>query len=241
AVPMRDGGGGTSLQVVTAAAAVDPAGMVFDASNGSPLSGASVTLYQSRLPLASSGAASCSALAAADYVLATHPFTGDTLPVEQTDTSHPDNSQTEGEYRYPYATPGYCYYLDVTPPAGYHFPSRIDPAAVQMFSTNISDSSYGLAGYDPLAPRSGAANNRGAFLLGANNVYVDIPVDPAAGSNGGVLVLDKQVDLATAAIGDVLAYSVTLTSNHDTDLFAARIIDTLPYGFRYVPGSAWLD
>jgi uncharacterized repeat protein (TIGR01451 family) len=241
AVPMRDGGGGTSLQVVTAAAAVDPAGMVFDASDGRPLPGASVMLYQSRQPLASSGAASCSALTAADYVLATHPFTGDTLPVEQTGTSHPDNSSVEGEYRYPYASPGYCYYLDVTPPTGYYFPSRVAPASVQMFYPNISESSYGLAGYDPLAPRSGATNNRGAFLLGAENVYVDIPLDPATGGNGGVLVLDKQVDLATAAIGDVLAYSVTLTSNHNTDLFAARIIDTLPYGFRYVPDSAWLE
>ncbi|MEQ3778143.1 MAG: hypothetical protein ABNH27_13630 [Alcanivorax sp.] len=237
-----------NVQTVTALAAVDPAGTVFDSSNGRPVPDATVTMYQSRQRLADTGAANCAALQESAYERALHPFTGDVLPTENTNTLAADNTQQPGRYQFPLATPGHCYYLDVKPPAGYRFPSTAPPAAAKTFFANISDSSYGLGGYDPdaapvgrAAARMASADNQGAFLLGLADVFVDIPVDPSAATTAGVLVLDKQVETDQAGVGDVLAYRIDLTSNHDAELFAARIEDRLPYGFRYIEDSAWLE
>lgn len=237
-----------NVQTVTALAAVDPAGTVYDSSNGRPLPDAVVTLYQSRQPLADTGLASCAALPESGYERALHPFTGDVLPTENTNATAADNTQQPGRYQFPLATPGHCYYLDVVPPEGYSFPSAVSPAAAKVFFSNISQSSYGLGGYDPdvapvgrAAARMAAVNNPGAFLLGLADVFVDIPLDPSTATTAGVLVLDKQVEAERAAVGDVLAYRIDLTSNHDAELFAARIVDRLPYGFRYIEDSAWLE
>ncbi|MCS5563831.1 MAG: hypothetical protein NZ728_06250, partial [Oleiphilaceae bacterium] len=237
-----------NVQTVTALAAVDPAGTVYDSSNGRPLPDAVVTLYQSRQPLADTGLASCAALPESGYERALHPFTGDVLPTENTNATAADNTQQPGRYQFPLATPGHCYYLDVVPPEGYSFPSAVSPAAAKVFFSNISQSSYGLGGYDPdvapvgrAAARMAAVNNPGAFLLGLADEFVDIPLDPSTATTAGVLVLDKQVEAERAAVGDVLAYRIDLTSNHDAELFAARIVDRLPYGFRYIEDSAWLE
>ncbi|EKF75939.1 hypothetical protein A11A3_00555 [Alcanivorax hongdengensis A-11-3] len=239
------------VEAVNDVAAVDPAGTVFDSRNGQPLANAVVSLYQSRQTLAASGASRCADLAESDYRLAVDPYTGDTLKRENTGSQAGDNSTEVGRYQYPYASPGYCYYLDVTPPAGYHFPSTLSPAAAKSLYDNISDSSYGLQGYQPqAATRSAQAPlgraaavlaNNGAFPLGAANVFVDIPLDADANTTSGTLVLDKQVDKDEAAVGDVLSYSIDLTNNDSDALYAAKIIDTPPYGFRYVPGSTWLS
>ncbi|WP_290502766.1 hypothetical protein [Alcanivorax sp.] len=237
-----------NVQTVTALAAVDPAGTVFDVSNGRPVPGAVVAMYQSRQPFAVTGAASCAALPESAYERALHPFTGVVLDDEHTDTATADNTLQVGRYQFPLATPGHCYYLDVVPPAGYTFPSSRPPAAAKAFYPNISESSYGLGGYDPTtaplgraAARAASADNNGAFLLGGTDVFVDIPLDPSSTTTAGILLLDKQVETDQAAVGDVLAYQIDLTSNHDADLFAAEIVDRLPYGFRYIENSAWLE
>ena len=209
-----------NVQTVTALAAVDPAGTVYDSSNGRPLPDAVVTLYQSRQPLADTGLASCAALPESGYERALHPFTGDVLPTENTNATAADNTQQPGRYQFPLATPGHCYYLDVVPPEGYSFPSAVSPAAAKVFFSNISQSSYGLGGYDPdvapvgrAAARMAAVNNPGAFLLGLADVFVDIPLDPSTATTAGVLVLDKQVEAERAAVGDVLAYRIDLTGS----------------------------
>ncbi|HBC18193.1 MAG TPA: hypothetical protein DC022_05415, partial [Alcanivorax sp.] len=138
-----------NVQTVTALAAVDPAGTVYDSSNGRPLPDAVVTLCQSRQPLVDTGAASCAALPENAYERGLHPFTGEILPRENTNTTAADNTQQPGRYQFPLATPGHCYYLDVVPPPGYTFPSTVSPDAAKTFFANISESSYGLGGYDP--------------------------------------------------------------------------------------------
>ncbi|MCG8392358.1 MAG: hypothetical protein MI745_04685 [Pseudomonadales bacterium] len=231
-------------EVVSDVAAVDPAGTVFDSSNGRPVGGARVILYQSRETLAASGAGSCADLAQNDYEIGTDPYTGESLDGENTNATHADNTSVLGDYQYPFATPGHCYYLDVIPPAGYSFPSTRSPAEVGSFYGNISDSSYGLEGYQAPVGRKAArvaGSNNGAFLLGSANVFVNIPLDPSSATTAGTLVLDKSVEKDSAAVGDVLAYSISLTNNHSDELYAGRVIDTLPYGFRYVDDSAWLD
>ena len=110
--------------------------------------------------------------------------------------------------------------------------------------SDVNDSSYGLEGYQAPVGRKAArvaGSNNGAFLLGTSNVFVNIPLDPSANTAAGILVLDKNVEKDSAAVGDVLAYSINLTNNHTDALYAGRIIDQLPYGFRYINDSAWLD
>ena len=100
-------------EVVSDVAAVDPAGTVFDSSNGNPVGGAQVILYQSRQTLSASGAGSCADLAQSDYEVGTDPYTGESLDGENTNTVNVDNTSVLGDYQYPFATPGHCYYLDV--------------------------------------------------------------------------------------------------------------------------------
>jgi len=231
-------------EVVSDVAAVDPAGTVFDSSNGNPVGGAQVILYQSRQSLSASGAGSCADLAQSDYEVGTDPYTGESLDGENTNTVNVDNTSVLGDYQYPFATPGHCYYLDVLPPPGYTFPSEVSAAAAGSFYSDVNDSSYGLEGYQAPVGRKAArvaGSNNGAFLLGTSNVFVNIPLDPSANTAAGILVLDKNVEKDSAAVGDVLAYSINLTNNHTDALYAGRIIDQLPYGFRYINDSAWLD
>ena len=221
--------------VVTDRAAVEPLGTVFDSSSGRPISGAQVALYQSRLPLQQSGVNSCSALPAGSYEPARDPITGQPLTVENTNTTAADNTQEEGRYQYPQAAPGYCYYLEVTPPAGYTFPSVLAPEAAQQYYRNITDSSYGLQGYNA------QLQNKGAFLLDPTTGFVDIPLDPTAAQLDGKLVIDKNVETDRASIGDVLAYTIDITNNSDERLLAGRVIDRPAFGFRYIDNSGWLE
>ncbi|WP_290524083.1 hypothetical protein [Alcanivorax sp.] len=240
------GAGGTieTYEVISDIAAVDPAGTVFDSTNGNPVGGARVILYQSRQTLSASGAGSCADLAESDYEVGTDPYTGESLDGENTNTSNADNTTKLGDYQYPFATPGHCYYLDVIPPAGYTFPSEVAPAAAGAFYPDVNDSSYGIEGYQAPVGRMAArvaGSNNGAFLLGTANVFVNIPVDPGAGLNAGNLVIDKRVEKDSASVGDVVAYSIDITNNHTDELYAGRVFDSLPYGFRYINDSAWLE
>ena len=130
------------------------------------------------------------------------------------------------------------------PPAGYTFPSEVAPAAAGAFYSDVNDSSYGIEGYQAPVGRKAArvaGSNNGSFLLGTANVFVNIPVDPSASLNAGILVIDKRSETDSAAVGDVVSYSIDITNNHTGELYAGRVFDSLPYGFRYINDSAWLE
>jgi len=59
----------------------------------------------------------------------------------------------------------------------------------------------------------------------------DIPLDPDSN-----LVLTKTADRETADVGDYINYTVTIQNTGDTAA-AIDLYDTLPIGFRYVPGT----
>jgi len=221
-----------STQTVTDTAAVNPFGTVFDASTGAPVSGAEVSLFQSRQPLAQSSAASCSALKAGDYRPARDPVSGEPLAADVTDAS--GNLSGIGQYQFLQAAPGYCYYLDVAPPPGYAFPATTNIESARQFFSNVDDSSYGLGGF----AQKGVA---GAFLLGAASAFVDIPLDPSGAGQDGVLVIDKNAEVDRAAVSDVVSYTVAITNNLDEPLYDPRVEDAPAYGFRYITDSAWLE
>ena len=127
-----------------------------------------------------------------------------------------------GAYRYP-VVPSGRYRLIIQPPPGYAAPSRQTEGDLQA----LEGAPWFITG----------ASYAGAFDIDTPVLRADIPIDPAAGT----LFIDKQTTAASASVGDFIEFHVTLT--HTGGLDAARdieIIDDLPIGLRYAPGSARL-
>ena len=66
-------------------------------------------------------------------------------------------------------------------------------------------------------------------------LQLDVPLDPVSTK----LLLQKSVSAPTAAVGDIIQFTLTL-ENTSTTLAAegVSILDLMPQGFRYVKGSA---
>lgn len=224
----------TRVQALNDLAAVDPGGIVFDSAIGTPISGARVTLLQTRERLGASGYGSCEAVPRSEYIRALDPFTGEAIPDEITDTSNPDNTQVLGEFSFPFVTPGHCYFVDVVAPANYSFPSALSPLALTPHSMRIGDPSYGFDGEDRIS-------GRGSFFLDGEDLFFDVPLDPDGNLTTALLALEKTVDRDIAEVGDLAVYTLRVTNNHDEPLFAGRVLDQLPHGFRYEANSAQIE
>ncbi|HOY69033.1 MAG TPA: hypothetical protein PLP29_19310, partial [Candidatus Ozemobacteraceae bacterium] len=68
-------------------------------------------------------------------------------------------------------------------------------------------------------------------------IVFDIPLDREAKD----LLLEKSSSKMRASIGELVPFTVTLTNRSPGPLNGLRVIDTLPHGMQYVPGSARLD
>lgn len=209
-------------EILADAALIDPLGVVFDSAYNYPVAGAVVSIHN-----------------ADDGKLATDPLTGDAYP-EQTTSS-------DGKYQFPYLYTqdqihSGQYYIEVSPPAGYTFPSSI-PAITFVGNTgrNVNEYSYGRDGQDGVV-------NSGQFTLLASSadLIADIPLDP---STEGLLVIEKSTATSKVSIGGFLTYSIKVQNFSDkrnpnmmdTNLYNVKVYDTLPYGFRYVSGTAFFD
>lgn len=129
-------------------------------------------------------------------------------------------SDADGFYVVSAAQNAGAYRIEVLPPEGFSFPSerKVFPA----LGRNVdAEASYGAA-----------FTTTGAFS------GIDIPLDPDASS---VLRLEKSVDEANPAPGDILVYSLTLTNTTGIGLVSAAIRDGLPKGISYLEGTARLD
>jgi len=67
---------------------------------------------------------------------------------------------------------------------------------------------------------------------------IDIPLDPA--ETGRLLSLEKIASQALVDIGQSVLYTVTVTNSATEVLNDITVRDTLPFGYRYVPGTALL-
>ncbi len=199
----------------SASAEVDPVQRVFESLSGSIVSGAEIELVDA--------ATGMPATVYGNDGVAQFPsmiISGGTT----TDSSGTVYAFGPGEYRFPVVPDG-DYRLVVTPPAEYSAPS----------SASISDL-QGLPGAPyALAPGSfGSAFTKSGELSFA----LDIPVDPAASA----LFLQKTTTTTIAAPGDFVRYELLLenaaTAGVANDV---QIIDTLPPGVRFVPGSVTRD
>jgi uncharacterized repeat protein (TIGR01451 family) len=187
---------------------VDPLGIVFDTQTGLTVNGASVTIINSATGLP--------AVVYGDDGVSVYPSTVSTGGTV-IDSSGRTYTLPAGMYRFPYIPPG-TYRLEVDA-VGYAAPSTVPDATLQ-----------GLPG----APYQLVTGSRGedfTILVGA--VTIDLPVDPSVGG----LFVRKTVNRPVVSIGDFIQYTVVVTETIGSPVWNARIVDTLPPGFRYQAGS----
>lgn len=129
-----------------------------------------------------------------------------------------------GEYRFPVVADG-DYRLVVTPPPGYVAPSTATIADLQL----LAGAPYALG------PESfGAAFTK----TGPASIDVDLPIDPILSA----LFLQKQTLTTTASPGDFVRYELLLENNAAVGaVIDITVIDQLPAGVRFVPGSVTVN
>jgi uncharacterized repeat protein (TIGR01451 family) len=183
---------------------IDPAGVVFDGRSNAPVAGARVALIDV-LGAGNGGIPGGPAQVGANGAIAT-------APSEMvTDAS--------GRFEFPRVQPS-TYRLQVSPPAGYRFPSTVAPGA--------------LPPGHPIDP-SGSYGGEFSTSLPDEPIRFDVPLD----ANSSVaLFLEKRAGRDFAEVGDELDYTLSIANRGDSALAAVTLTDVLPAGFAYVPGSA---
>lgn len=196
-------------EVSTDTAGVDPFGRVFDSLTGALLDGAIVTIINDATGLPASVFGIDGVSAFPSTVV-----TGSTV----TDAGGLQYDLETGQFLFPVLAPG-TYRLLVTPPSGYSGPSSVQPPAFDALSNapfTIIPGSYG----QPFA------------LTGPGALEFDYPLDPSTD-----VVLTKTAGASTASAGDFVRYQLTI-ENRGATATPARVVDTLPPGFRFQRGSA---
>lgn len=205
----------TPVDTAGDSALVDPFGLVFDSRSGLPVNGARVELINS--------ATGTAATVVGDDGVSSYPavmVTGQAV----TDSGGTTYNLPAGVFRFPLVAPG-NYRLQITPPAGYAFPSEVPVAQLQLLPGAPFQLGSGSFGNDFLVPDPPGV------------AVVDVPLDPA----GTDLFLQKSVSVSQASIGDVLQYTLTLLNDSGSgDFRALELRDRLPAGLRYRSGSSRL-
>jgi len=228
ATPQNDGvisaGGNTQLRatyidaldstdVVVDTAILNPLNRVFSSVDGAPVDGATVTLIN-----IDTGAEA--------EVWGVDGFS--TFPAEVTsgentlDASGLTYENGDGEFRYPILEAG-TYEVRVEAPEGYNFSSIFTEAELGSLAAEngfvITPGSFG---------RSFTVEQDGPLRF-------DIPLDPETD-----LVVEKTAAASTGDVGDYINYTVTIR-NQGIVTAPVRLFDTLPIGFRYVPGTTRIE
>ena len=198
-----------------ATASLDPANVIFESRTGTVIDGTQIELVD-----AITGQV---ALVYGNDGLSIFPsviISGSTV----VDSSGASYAFGPGQYRFPVIPDG-DYRLVVTPPTDYTAPS--------------------LRSINDLQTLPGAPFLLGPASFGASFAHVrtqplnwDIPVDPAATA----LFLQKRTLTTVAAPGDFIRYELTLeNASVSGSATNVRIVDELPPGVRFVPGSVTID
>ena len=194
---------------------VDPFGVVFDSTTGSPIDNIVVTLIDDATGLPATVFSPNGIDIWPSTVL-----TGQDV----TDSAGTVFTAGSGEYRFPLVASG-NYRLEVTPNADLTFPSLVSDADLQLLPGGpyvLSDGSRGNAFFVPPGPA----------------VQIDIPLDPI----GQALTLIKTASENDASIGDFIAYDISASSNLTSQpLLDVELVDALPLGFRFQEDSMRLN
>ena len=123
----------------------------------------------------------------------------------------------DGKFAFPLVPPGdFCF--EVQPSTGYTFPSA------------VADSSL-PAGF---TIGNGSRGEKFTLSVGDPPLIRDIPLDPPIGR----LSITKTANKTTAAIGDMIGYSIKLTNNGSAPVTAVTVTDIMPHGVQYLTGSS---
>ncbi|QJR10735.1 hypothetical protein DSM104443_01804 [Usitatibacter rugosus] len=138
----------------------------------------------------------------------------------------PVTSGSDGTFSITAAAGNFC--LRVTPPNGYTFPSTVAYGSLPqgrnlVVSGATTGGSYGTP-----------------FTQAAGVVVVDVPVDQ--GKQDGLFV-QKVASQALVELGEFVDYAVRVRNNTGNALDRANVVlvDDLPAGFAYVPGTVRRD
>ncbi len=141
---------------------------------------------------------------------------------DQIDASGLTYENAEGEFRYPIVEAG-TYEVRVDAPEGFNFSTILDEDQLSDITSQngfvLTPGSFG---------RTFTIENDGPLRF-------DIPLDPESD-----LVVEKTADRATGDVGDYVNYTVTIR-NQGIVTAPVRLFDTLPVGFRYVPGTSRVE
>ncbi|HET8730604.1 MAG TPA: OmpA family protein [Moraxellaceae bacterium] len=190
----------------------DPYGVVFDSSSGGLLDGASVTLIDD-----------LTGQPATVIGDGGEPYPATVVTGSTFSTSSRTYTLQPGEYRFPFVTPGHTYHLAVTR-SNYAFP------------TAHPDSDFTKPAFASYVITTGSRGESFPAPLGFP-LRVDLPVD---GITTGLLLV-KNADRTTAAIGDFVPYDIVASNRSGGALTSIQLTDTLPAGFRYRAGSMRQD
>ncbi|MFN9805568.1 MAG: SdrD B-like domain-containing protein, partial [Betaproteobacteria bacterium] len=209
---------------------VDPSGVVYDSGVRTPVPGSIVTLA----PVGACGGwAPATGIVGAG--LGGYTINGDRISM---------TVGTDGFYQFLFGTtaPASCTFgLTVTPPAAYTFQSTaIPPTAGPLVPPGGPGSVFNVQP-QATAP-SGPVGTATTYYLtmvsgsgGANIVHNHIPLDPALPTG---IALTKTGDKATVEVGDTVRYTLTVTVTAGALPRQTTIVDRLPAGVTYVPGTA---
>lgn len=217
AIECRQSGRTTPVAVGVMDVLADPFGLTFDSDDGTPVSGARISLVD-----ALTGAPA--AVFADDGVT---PWPSSMVSGEPvTDGAGNVYPMLPGEYRFPLARLG-RYRLLVEPPAPYTAPSRVTAASLAGLTRPdghpfiIDTGSFGAA----------------FALANPAPVRIDIPVDgPSA-----AVTLTKTVSKPTALPGDGLFYTVTVRNQEARPKRQVVLSDTPSANLRFRAGSVRID
>jgi uncharacterized repeat protein (TIGR01451 family) len=210
---------------------IDPQGVLYDAANPEKLiAGAKVTLVREQ----------CTGGPTPDFTPDQLQFGSDSRYTVESRNAISMITGADGAYFFVLnsaSMPLDCdYSLDVAAPDGYKFQSVIAPRA-------------GIAPAGLVQPQDGPPADPAAapyylkFRLGPGYGSVfhnHIPLDPSVRS-GVQLFLRKAASKAIVELGDFLDYTIILTNQTASPVTGYSIIDSLPAGFAYEPGSTLID
>ena len=189
-------------------AIVNPLNRVFSSVTGEPVDGAVVTLIN-----LDTGSEATVFGVDGFSTFPSEVISGETV----TDSAGLTYEAVDGQFRYPMLEAG-RYAVRVDPPEGYRFASVVD-------QTTLSALNEGFVVLPASFGEEISLNSQGPLRF-------DIPLDPETD-----LIVNKSADRTLADVGDFINYTVTV-ENRGRGPANVILNDTLPIGFRYVPGTS---
>lgn len=203
-----------SLDLVRAGALFDPTSYVINADTGEPISGITVTLYES------DGVTPASVLSDEGGVFPNPVITGDTISVVGADSNTYTYSFPAGGYAFPVLAGG-DYVVKIAENDYYDFPI---PEAKALDTIPQGPFNFDEEG------------SRGDVFNTGITMQLDIPIEP----KDNTVLLTKTSNKSQAGVGELVQYNVKL-QNSEIPGSNISLVDTLPQGFRYVPDSSKVD